>query len=149
MKNLENCLVELVREWNDDVDALEYIEKDMNSFATYVQSVYTMETRMVMAQAHYSHDVEKIAEIRYNLDNQRRNAHELAITSIKRLCRFATIKGVEPLYDGDLEDRYEIADFCRRIVLHFFDSGLSGTKVNHSFTHQSIDELVATAKCEN
>ena len=146
MSKLEKKFLDLVNVWKNDECALEYIEKDMNSFANYVQAVYTMEMKITMASTLYNHDAEKYANIRYTLDLQRHNCHEIAITAINQLCRFARMKNVDPLYDGDLEDRYEIANFCRKIVLHFFDSGLSGTTVSHSFPHQGIHDLVHSAE---
>lgn len=149
MSRLEDNFLNLVNAWKDDEDVIGYIEKDMNAFANYVHAVYTMETKISMASVLYNHDVEKYANIRCTLDTQRRNCHEIAITAIKQLCRFANVKNIEPLYNGNLEDRYEIADFCRKIVLHFFDSGLSGTTVSHNFPHQAINELVHSAEHPN
>lgn len=145
MSKMEERFKKLVEAWSDDEDALVYIEKDMNAFANYVQAVYTMETKLVLAQSLYNHDIEKLSQIRYNLDSQRRNCHELAISAIKQLCIFANVKNVEPLYNGNLEDRYEIADFCRKVVLHFFDAGLTGTSVSHSFPHKNLEALVHSA----
>ena len=143
MLKVEN-FKKLVEAWRDDEDVLELIENNMNSFAKYVESVYTMEYRIKMARIRFAGEGEKIRDITMNLDRQRRICHEAAIRSVAQLCRWATMKGVNPIFDGDLEDRYQIADFCRAIVLHFFDSGVTGTTVDHSFPHKNIDELMAT-----
>ena len=140
MKNVVKNFKELVNAWVDDEDVLELIENNMNSFPTYVSSVYNMEYHIQMVRIRYKGEPEKIQDITMTLDRQRRMAHEAAIRSVTQLCRWATMKGVEPIYHGDLEDRYEIADFCRNIVLHFFDNG-RGT---HTYDHKKIDELMET-----
>lgn len=140
MKNVVKNFKALVNAWADDEEVLELIEDNMNAFPTYVSSVYNMEYHIQMVRIRYKGEPEKIQDITMTLDSQRRMAHESAIRAVTQLCRWATIKGVDPIYHGDLEDRYEIADFCRDIVLHFFDNG-RGT---HTYDHKKIDELMGT-----
>ena len=52
----------------------------------------------------------------------RNNAHERAIMGVKRLNRFAGMKGLEPIFDGDVSNRYEVADFCCETVKEYFDN---------------------------
>lgn len=140
MKNVVKNFKALVNAWADDEEVLELIEDNMNAFPTYVSSVYNMEYHIQMVRIRYKGEPEKIQDITMTLDSQRRMAHESAIRAVTQLCRWATIKGVDPIYHGNLEDRYEIADFCRDIVLHFFDNG-RGT---HTYDHKKIDELMGT-----
>ena len=41
---------------------------------------------------------------------------------VKRLNRFALMKGLEPIFVGDIDNRYEVADFCCAIVKEYFDN---------------------------
>lgn len=134
---------ELVQAWSDDSEVLDLIESNMNSFAKYVEAVYTMEYQLQIIRIRFEGDGERIRDITMNLDKNRRLRHESAIRSVTQLCRWAEMKNVEPIFDGDLTDRCQVADFCRKIVLYFFDSGLKGTTVDHTFPHRNIEELLS------
>lgn len=38
------------------------------------------------------------------------------------LNRFAEMKGLEPIFGGDVSNRYEVADFCCETVKEYFDN---------------------------
>ena len=65
---------------------------------------------------------EKLREDLEKCDQDRHNAHERAIMGVKRLNRFAAMKGLSPIYEGDINNRYEIADFCSEVVNEYFDT---------------------------
>lgn len=133
---LKKNFVEMVNAWNDgteDGDAiLSMIEDNMNSFTKYVESVVAMEQQIVIIMARFDGEEQRvrIAE----LDRNRRMKHERAITAIKQLNRWATMKNVQPMYTGDEDDRYAIADFAQLVVNTFFNEGKSH--------HRSINEMI-------
>ena len=65
---------------------------------------------------------EKVRDALEKNDQDRHNAHERAIMGVKRLNRFAEMKGLEPIFDGDVSNRYEVADFCCETVKEYFDN---------------------------
>ena len=65
---------------------------------------------------------EKVRDALEKNDQDRHNAHERAIMGVKRLNRFAGMKGLEPIFDGDVSNRYEVADFCCETVKEYFDN---------------------------
>lgn len=139
---------QLVAAWANDEDALEYIEKDMNSFGEYVNARFRMEMQMTIATMREGLDATELANIRHDLDQKRHDWHETAITGVKRICRFATIMDVEPLFTGDFNNREEIANFCMEIVNEFFGCNLSesSTRLEKAIEHRNLKELVDEEK---
>lgn len=109
----------LVDAAHGDEDALEMIERSMNSFILYVQSVYAMEVRLPILRFRCESPAE-LAEATMELDRSRRNAHESAIACVKVLNRICKMFGTAPLFEGDPEDRLAVADFCMDTVAAFF-----------------------------
>lgn len=110
----------IVEAASDDYDMLEIINSDMNALELYVQSVYTMEVTIPVVRARY--EGEEVRDRITALDRNRRAAHERAIIAVKRLNRFSGILGVAPLFEGDVNDRYQIADFCHKVVSEIFSN---------------------------
>lgn len=104
----------------DANDYLDILEKDMYSLGEYVDSVTKMETSIVIARARL--EGEALRDRVMQLDKNRRDCHELAIMGIKRMNRFAKNFEVEPIYAGDVDDRYAIADFCMKTVEELFSN---------------------------
>lgn len=108
----------LVEAARDDEDALEMIERSMNSFVLYVQAVYAMEVKIPILR--FRCDATELGEAIMELDRSRRNAHEGAIASVKILNRICKMFDVAPLFEGNTEDRLAIAEFCSETVAAFF-----------------------------
>ena len=105
---------------DEDPDFIrESITLAMRSFCDYVDVVYNMETRIKIAATRY--EGSDYRDFVMNLDRGRRIAHEHAIGQISMLNRICDMLEVERLFDGDTNDRYEVADFCITIVNELFD----------------------------
>ena len=103
---------------NDDM--LDIIINDMKSLEHYVNAVYNMEITIPLVLARYEgQDVRDRVE---ELDKNRNIAHERAILAVKRLNRFSGILGTSALFDGDVDDRYQVADFCFYVVSEVFQN---------------------------
>lgn len=131
----ENFLA-LVEAYSDDDMVLDMIASNMNNLGNYVDSVYSMEYRIPILRARL--DAVDFQDAVMDLDRGRRNAHEAAISSVKILNRVAGKAGLPPLYDGDVENRYQVADFCMEVVKELFDDRLG---VRHT-----VEDMVDAAR---
>ena len=105
---------------DEDPDFIrEPITLAMKSFCDYVYAVYNMETRIKIAATRYEGG--DYRDFVMNLDRGRRIAHEHAIGQISMLNRICDALKVDRLFDGNISDRYAVADFCIAIVNELFD----------------------------
>lgn len=122
--------INLVKATEKDEDMLSVIEDQMNNLASYVNAVYAMEVQIQTLR--FRLEGEEYRDAVTALDKRRRNAHEAAIAGCSILNRMAKMVNAEDMYDGDLDDRYAVADFCIKVVDELF----------HGRTKCSIDELL-------
>ena len=94
-----------------DADVLSIIEDAMNSFSHYVNTVYSMEIHLQTLRFRLEGDAYRDAVM--ELDRRRHSAHEAAIASCAVINRVAD-------RIGNLENRYEVAEFCMAIVDEMF-----------------------------
>ena len=115
----------------EDNELVEFIADQVDVFRKYVNSVVEMEIRIPVARFRMeTEDFQRFAE---RLDTNRRKIHERAIDSCRILNRLCDKMGLEAFYPRDLEDRYQVADFCWEIVSELFRNG----------QHLDIQELAA------
>ena len=98
------------------------IELNMEHLVDYVKAVYMMEVTMQLQRARLGEDSREYAEKLAELDHKRRSHHECAIAAVSVVNRMCGIYGVESIFDGNLDDRYEVADFCGNLVDEIFGS---------------------------
>lgn len=106
---------------NQDQDLVEFIGEQVNSFRKYVNSVVEMEIRIPVAR--FRMETEDFQRFVENLDSNRRKIHETAIDACRILNRVCGMMGLEVFYPGNLEDRYQVADFCLEVVSELFRDG--------------------------
>lgn len=123
----------LVKAAGNDEDILTLIEDSMNALSSYVNAVYAMEVQIQTLR--FRLEGAEYRDAVMELDKRRRSAHEAAIASCSVLNRVASIIGSEAMYTGNLDDRYEVADFCIAIVEELF----------HGRTKRTVDELLKSA----
>ena len=123
----------LVKAAGNDEDILTLIEDSMNALSSYVNAVYAMEVQIQTLR--FRLEGAEYRDAVMELDKRRRSAHEAAIASCSVLNRVASIIGSEAMYTGNLDDRYEVADFCIAIVEELF----------HGRTKCTVDELLNSA----
>lgn len=119
-KEVYNKMLEIANE-NKDTELVEFIGDQVNSFRKYVNSVVEMEIRIPVAR--FRMETEDFQRFVENLDSNRRKIHETAIDACRILNRICGMMGLEMFYPGDLEDRYQVADFCLKVVSEFFRNG--------------------------
>lgn len=98
---------------DEDNELVEFIADQVDVFRKYVNSVVEMEIRI------------PVARFRMETEDFQR--------FVERLDRLCDKMGLEALYPGELEDRYQVADFCLEIVSELFRDG----------QHLDIQELAA------
>lgn len=115
------ALAQAVGKSEDAARVLPMLERNMKQFVDYVRAVFMLEVsiQIINARVFDSREAaEKIAE----KDRARRVAHESAIAAVSACNRIAERYGAEPVFDGDISDRYEVADFCGLIVEEIYGS---------------------------
>ena len=116
--NIKRKFLQLVSACKKDEELFDFIAMGMNAMVNYVGKVAHMEYCIPLYNARY--EGQKFRDKIQELDERRRMAHESAISAVNSLTRLAKHLGVEPMFDGDPEDRYQIADFCEAMVHEFF-----------------------------
>ena len=119
-KMVKEKINRLIKECKDDADMLDIIQSDVLALGEYVTEVCSMEFSSILIRER--EEGEKLREDLEKCDQERHNAHERAIMGVKRLNRFAAMKGLSPIYEGDINNRYEIADFCSEVMNEYFDT---------------------------
>lgn len=97
-----------------DTDDYEIIEDLVKCCTDYVKDVDVCETQIKRVYATLEGD--ELREAVMNIDRRRRNYHEAAIASCKMINRFAHMSGVNDIFVGNTDDRYQVADFCIEIT---------------------------------
>lgn len=98
----------------------EIIEDLVKCCVDYVSDVDVGETQIKRFYATMEGD--ELREAVMNVDRRRRNYHEAAIASCKMINRFAHMSGVNDVFIGDIDNRYEVADFCLEITTHIYQN---------------------------
>lgn len=106
--------------YEDDADVLEIIEDTINSYGDYVNYVYKMESKKVIFRL-------KLEPLEYralvqDMDANRTNIHNAAIASTRMINRLCETKDLEIFYQGDIDDRVEIAEFIKEVVVNIFEN---------------------------
>lgn len=109
---------ELTKYFEKDDLVIEMISDTINLANDYVNKVVTMENsinilRLRLEPYDYRQRVQE-------LDNNRRLTHNALIVSIKALNRVCSMENLEPLFKGNIEDRYEIADWAGELINEIF-----------------------------
>lgn len=99
--------------------ALTYVKKGVEAICYYVQTVDIEETQVRIAYAKL--EGEELRDAVEHADRLRRYAHEAAIAYTSSLNTMCLNNGVELLYTGDIDSRYQVADFCGEVSKTLFD----------------------------
>ena len=102
-----------------DPEIFEFVTDAALKMSAYVESVFQMQIEMMSVHDRYEGD--SIPERITWLDRNRRTHHDAAIDAVRQLNRMCRVYAAEPLYDGNENDRQEIAEFCMSFVKEVFD----------------------------
>lgn len=124
MFNYENyCkLIEViggkVKRADVDPEELDYVRNALKGFLNYVDTVDMGETQLKIVYARY--DGEELRDYVTVIDKTRNIAHEAAISYVNIINRIAGFHDVGKIFEGDVQDRLAVADFCLDVTVQLF-----------------------------
>ena len=128
MKVDVNIYKRLLKAQNGDKDDLDFIQERMLKPLKYVNSVVEEAIILPAIKEKYWDDPSILQYNVMKLDAARRNAHENCISAMDQLNRLCKINDLPPIYPGDINDRYAVADFAIEVVRTFYAENQSRTK---------------------
>lgn len=102
-----------------------FLTKAFTAFPDYANVVVRQQTMIPIWNARF--DGQELRERVSEIDRQRHNAHEAAIASVNILNRMCQKNGLEPFFEGNIADRYEVADFVGDYVNEVYNHGIGKT----------------------
>lgn len=130
----------LISACREDIDLVEFIKEDMNCYRDYVNQV--VETEIIIPVLRFKvDDVKDYQERVMRLDQIRRIKHERAIDACNQLNRISEKLGLPLFYEGDIQNRYAIADFCLEVVNELFLNGQQKSIRDLIEHHEFVPEL--------
>ena len=113
-------LTNLAKIYADDVEVIEIIEDTINGYGDYVAYVHKMESlkpilKIKLGKDEYKNAVEE-------MDEKRTRIHNAAIASTKIINRLCESNRIPMFFEGNIEDRVEVAEFIRDVVVSVFEN---------------------------
>ena len=99
---------------------LEALNDAITSFRDYVNRVDAGEQQIRLAAVRF--EGEEYREMVTQYDRRRHDQHEAAIVNVRLVNRLAQLYGVSPLFNGDDNERLQVADFCLDVVVQIFQN---------------------------
>lgn len=112
-------LTNLAKIYADDVEVIEIIEDTINVYGDYVAYIHKMESlkpilKIKIGKDEYKNSVEE-------MDEKRTRIHNAAIASTKTINRLCEFNELPLFFQGNIEDRVEVAEFIRDVVVNIFE----------------------------
>ena len=113
-------LTNLAKIYADDVEVIEIIEDTINVYGDYVAYVHKMESlkpilKIKLGKDEYKNSVEE-------MDEKRTRIHNAAIASTKIINRLCESNRIPLFFEANIEDRVEVAEFIRDVVVNVFEN---------------------------
>ena len=113
-------LTNLAKIYADDVEVIEIIEDTINGYGDYVAYVHKMESlkpilKIKLGKDEYKNSVEE-------MDEKRTRIHNAAIASTKIINRLCESNRIPLFFEGNIDDRVEVAEFIRDVVVNVFEN---------------------------
>ena len=112
-------LTNLAKIYADDVEILEIIEDTIDVYGNYVAYVYKMESLRPILKIRL--EAEEYKNIIEEMDEKRTRIHNAAIASTKTINRLCEFNELPLFFQGNIEDRVEVAEFIRDVVVNIFE----------------------------
>lgn len=103
-----------------DSDCLDLIEELVASASEYVHRVNVLEIAIMIGK--YNKNGEEYRTYIENLDKQRNNAHNILISNVKIINRLCRSYKLPLIYQGNEEERIEVAEFAQQLVNELFST---------------------------
>ena len=113
-------LTNLAKIYADDVEVIEIIEDTINVYGKNVEYVHKKESikpilKIKLGKDEYKNSVEE-------MDEKRTRIHNAAIASTKTINRLCEFNELPLFFQGNIEDRVEVAEFIRDVVVNVFEN---------------------------
>jgi hypothetical protein len=99
---------------------LKTLEEMLNQCGQYIEKVNNMGN--VTAVAKYYAESDEYRELFSNIDKTRSSVHDGLIVSVKLVNKLCQLYNLEPIFNGDTEDRITVAEFAMEVVLENFEN---------------------------
>jgi hypothetical protein len=103
-----------------DRECLELMEDLISSASNYVRRVNVLEIGLMVGK--YNKEGAEYREYIEKLDRQRSNAHNSLITNVKIINRICRNNNLPLIYNGNEEERVEVAEFAQNVVDELFST---------------------------
>ena len=101
-------------------ECLHMMEDLIESASDYVRRVNVLEIGLMVGK--YNKEGAEYREYIEKLDKQRSNAHNALINNVKIINRLCRKNNLQPIYQGNEEERVEIAEFAQQVVEELFST---------------------------
>lgn len=114
-----NEFIRIISE-SDDADCLDLMEELISSASDYIGRVNALEIGLMVGK--YTKEGAEYREYVEKLDRQRSNAHNVLISNVKTINRLCRKNNLPLIFQGNEEERIEIAEFAQKVVDELFNS---------------------------
>lgn len=114
-----NEFIKTISETNDS-ECLDLMEDLISSASDYVRRVNVLEIGIMVGK--YNKEGDEYREYIEKLDKLRSSAHNSLITNVKIINRLCRNNNLPPIYDGDEEERIQVAEFAKQVVEELFST---------------------------
>ena len=99
---------------------LDFLKETLDGFSKYVDIINQQENIAIVDK--YRLSKEDLMERIKILDMHRRMVHNIIITGVQRINLLCRENNIDIFYDGDENDRVQIAEFAMRVVEETFNN---------------------------
>jgi 26S proteasome regulatory complex component len=114
-----NEFIRIISE-SDDRECLDLMEDLISSASDYVRRVNVLEIGLMVGK--YNKEGAEYRDYIEKLDKLRSNAHNSVITNVKIINRLCRKNDLPMIYQGNEEDRIEVAEFAQKVVEELFST---------------------------
>lgn len=114
-----NEFIKVISE-NEDSECLDMMEELIESASHYMRRVNVLEIGLMVGK--YNKEGNEYREYIEKLDKQRSNAHNALISNVKIINRLCRNNNLLLIYEGNEEDKIEVAEFAQKVVDELFST---------------------------
>lgn len=114
----KSAITQLVLVYRDDDLMLDFLKDTLDAFCKYIDIINQQENTVIIDKNRLS-DEDLFERIKI-LDQHRRMVHNIIMTGIKRINILCRENNIETFYNGNEDDRVEIAEFAMKVIIKTF-----------------------------
>ncbi len=114
-----NEFIKVISE-TEDSECLDMMEELIESASDYIRRVNVLEIGVMVGK--YNKEGDEYREYIKKFDKQRSNAHNSLISNVKIINRLCRNNNLPLIYQGNEEDRIEVAEFAKKVVDELFST---------------------------